>query len=217
MLPEEITFQNKIKGTRILFGPLATTKRNMINSMFEFCYKKNYVEIDLPSLEDSNIYFTKVGKELDKQMYIFENGECLRPEGTATCQLIANQYKFDKEIKLCYAARCWRKETSKRGRYCEFTQFGLEILNLKSKNYTNDLITIGIELIKLACPNLDDKDLIINSSCKRGLSYYVNDGFEIRCNKLPLAEQQILGGGQYKEGIGFAIGVDRLLCLLPEV
>lgn len=45
---------------------------------------------------------------------------------------------------------------------------------------------------------------------KRGLTYYVDDGFEAECEKLG-AQKQIAGGGRYAEGIGWAIGVDRLL------
>jgi histidyl-tRNA synthetase len=45
---------------------------------------------------------------------------------------------------------------------------------------------------------------------KRGLAYYVEDGFEISCPKLG-AQKQVCGGGRYKEGIGFALGIDRLM------
>ena len=39
---------------------------------------------------------------------------------------------------------------------------------------------------------------------------HVEDGFEISIPSLG-AQKQILGGGKYKEGIGFAIGFDRLM------
>jgi len=45
---------------------------------------------------------------------------------------------------------------------------------------------------------------------KRGLAYYTQDGFEITSPRLG-AQQQLLGGGGYDRGIGFAIGVDRLV------
>jgi histidyl-tRNA synthetase len=51
-----------------------------------------------------------------------------------------------------------------------------------------------------------------NSSIKRGLDYYVEDGFELESYLLG-AQKQILGGGRYVEGIGWAIGVDRLMLL----
>jgi histidyl-tRNA synthetase len=47
-------------------------------------------------------------------------------------------------------------------------------------------------------------------SVKRGLTYYVEEGFEVECDNLG-AQKQIAGGGSYKEGVGFAIGLERLL------
>jgi histidyl-tRNA synthetase len=55
--------------------------------------------------------------------------------------------------------------------------------------------------------NLDYK---FNDAVKRGLSYYTEYGFEVECASLG-AQKQIAGGGAYNEGIGWAIGVDRLL------
>jgi histidyl-tRNA synthetase len=45
---------------------------------------------------------------------------------------------------------------------------------------------------------------------KRGLAYYTEEGFEISCPALG-SQKQVLGGGRYAEGIGFAIGIDRLM------
>lgn len=52
-----------------------------------------------------------------------------------------------------------------------------------------------------------------DSSVKRGLGYYTEDGFEARCPQLG-AQKQIAGGGRYAEGVGWAIGIDRLLLAL---
>ncbi|WP_236002080.1 hypothetical protein [Paraburkholderia elongata] len=51
----------------------------------------------------------------------------------------------------------------------------------------------------------------LDSTARRGLSYYLNGlGFEMRCTELG-AQQQIVGGGAYREGAGFGIGAERLL------
>ena len=51
----------------------------------------------------------------------------------------------------------------------------------------------------------------LDPAAKRGLSYYLNgQGFEIRCNELG-AQQQVAGGGAYREGAGFGLGAERLL------
>ena len=49
---------------------------------------------------------------------------------------------------------------------------------------------------------------------KRGLDYYKEGkGFEITCDDLG-SSKQVCGGGEYEGGVGFAIGIDRLLCLM---
>ncbi len=57
---------------------------------------------------------------------------------------------------------------------------------------------------------LQTPDYEVFESVKRGLAYYVDEGFEITVPKLG-AQQQVVGGGKYKQGIGFAIGFDRLM------
>mgnify|MGYP002481619292 CR=1 FL=1 len=66
-------------------------------------------------------------------------------------------------------------------------------------------MNIATEMVQLKT-----NDFELNESVKRGLSYYTEDGFEISCNQLG-AQKQICGGGRYKQGIGFAIGFDRLM------
>jgi len=47
----------------------------------------------------------------------------------------------------------------------------------------------------------------------RGLDYYKNGiGFEIACPSLG-SQKQVCGGGSYDGGIGFAIGIDRIILL----
>ena len=60
------------------------------------------------------------------------------------------------------------------------------------------------------CLSLFPIEYKLNETVKRGLSYYVEDGFEVEVSSLG-AQKQIAGGGRYKEGIGWAIGLDRLL------
>ncbi len=47
----------------------------------------------LPSVEPVEVYIEKMGPEILGQMYVFGDKKgrklCLRPEGTATCQLLA--------------------------------------------------------------------------------------------------------------------------------
>lgn len=133
---------------------------------------------------------------------------CLRPEGTATIQALAKKYwRTQKDVKLWYFERCWRYERPQAGRYREFFQFGVEVINPRSENIKDELILLAKNLVETKTLEYE-----VDSSVKRGLSYYVDEGFEIRCEKLG-AQKQVCGGGKYDNGIEFAIGFDRLMLL----
>jgi histidyl-tRNA synthetase len=218
MINGEIKLEDKqVKGTRILCGDLAATRRKLINTWADIALARGYQEITLPSIEKEEIYTDKVGEELvERQMYRFEDKKgrkiCLRPEGTATCQLIAQKYKYDKDIKLFYETRCWRYEQPQSGRYREFSQFGVEVLNPRG-NCIDELIDMATEMLTAFVP-MDI--LVVNKSAQRGLSYYVGDGFEIEIPDMG-AQRQVVGGGTYAEGVGFAIGLDRFLARLEKI
>src|SRR3989304_2327738 len=79
-------------------------------------------------------------------MYIFPDKKgrqlCLRPEGTATCQLLARgPWKSKRDIFVWYETRCFRYERPQAGRYREFTQLGVEILN-PTKDYFGRLAVL---------------------------------------------------------------------------
>lgn len=143
------------------------------------------------------------------QMYTFpdKGGRtlCLRPEGTATCQLLARErFRRERDVRLFYAATCWRYERPQAGRYREFLQFGVEVLN-PSRDWRPDLLTLATSMVAEFT-----SDFVVTPLVARGLAYYLGEGFEISCPSLG-AQQQVCGGGAYAEGIGFALGVDRLM------
>lgn len=207
----EFNIEQQLKGTRILFGDEAKQRRVLLNQMIAIVELKGFNEIILPSLEKSEIYVDKAGPEILNQMYTFiDKGDrelCLRPEGTATVQLLADKYyKQQKDVKMWYFERCWRYERPQAGRYREFFQFGIEWLNPRDPEAARlELIELAKELV-----SLKTSEFIVNDSAKRGLSYYTGDGFEIAVESLG-AQKQVVGGGGYKQGIGFAIGFDRLM------
>lgn len=196
------------KGTRILLG---NKKRNIINKMSNFLISKNYDEISIPIIQMQNIFENKVGAENRNLMFTFtDRGSreiCLAPEYTAIIQKLSKtSFKFQKDIKLFYVQECFRGEKPQQGRFRQFTQFGVEIIN-PSKDYLNELIDTASELIKFF--DIDSFD--VNRDVTRGLDYYKDGkGFEFSYDKLG-SSKQICGGGEYDGGIGFAIGVDRLL------
>ncbi len=110
-----------------------------------------------------------------------------------------------KPVRVFYVNRCYRYERPQAGRYREFTQLGVELLGGTAPQDSQEVKDL---LIK--CLDGVGLDYKFVDSVKRGLSYYVEDGFEVECEKLG-AQKQVAGGGRYAEGIGWAIGIDRLL------
>jgi histidyl-tRNA synthetase len=166
------------KGTRILTGETFKQRRKLIQDMIIIAEEYGFEGILLPSVEKAQIYTDKAGPEILGQMYAFlDKGDrelCLRPEGTATVQLLADKYWKQQEKKLWYEERCWRYERNQMGRWREFTQFGMEWINPKDKNAEEKLIEIAERMVKQFVQVYE-----INRSVKRGLSYYTGSGFEI--------------------------------------
>lgn len=201
----------QVKGTKVIYGSEAIRLEALIESVKHVASVFGFKPIFLPSLDYTETYTQTAGKEVLNQMYIFEDkggrSLCLRPEATATCQELATTlFKIEKDVRLYYVQKCFRYEQPQAGRYREFTQFGVEILN-PSKDYSEELIDLAANMCR---GQLYSSEFEIKKGVKRGLGIYNADGFEVLVPKLG-AQKQIIGGGPYKDGIGFAIGLERLL------
>jgi histidyl-tRNA synthetase len=206
----EYKISEQARGVRIIAGDQAKERRAVLNQLIEIAEANGFGEITLPSIEPAQLYVDKAGPEILGQMYVFPDKKdrslCLRPEATATVQRLADQYfKNQKNVRLWYFERCWRYERPQEGRYREFFQFGMEVINPSSSNIRDELVEIAQAMVALKTRSFDT-----NISAKRGLDYYTEDGFEIAVPALG-AQKQVVGGGAYKQGIGFAVGFDRLM------
>ncbi len=199
--------QTCYKGTRVLLG---NEKRTIINKMISFLIEKDYQEISIPIIQYQETFKGKVGVENNNLMFNFKDrGDrdiCIAPEYTSVVQKLAGEtFKYQKDVKLFYVQECFRGEKPQAGRYRQFTQFGVEILN-PTQDYGYELECLAYQLICHV-----RSDIKVNTNVTRGLDYYkLGKGFEITCDALG-SSKQICGGGEYEGGIGFAIGIDRLL------
>jgi histidyl-tRNA synthetase len=145
-------------------------------------------------------------------MYAFPDKKgrpiCLIPEVTGIIQELYNSglKNLKKPVRIFYVSRCYRYEKPQAGRYREFTQLGVELLGGKAPDDKEEIMSVFKECLD----KVENIDYNISLSVKRGLDYYVEDGFEAECLNLG-AQKQVAGGGRYAEGIGFALGIDRLL------
>jgi len=162
-------------------------------------------------LWEQSTFVAKGGPEIVDQMYTFADKAgrpiCLVPEITGLIQEVWRDdwsKRTRDPLRVFYVARCYRYERPQRGRYREFTQVGVELLGGTAPDDRREVV----DLLERC---LDDVgvDYALDRAVKRGLGYYTEAGFEARCDRLG-AQKQIAGGGRYAEGIGWAIGLDRL-------
>ena len=201
------------KGTRIIIG---NEKRDLINKMINHLKSLNFIEISIPVIQMQETFSGKVGDENRNMMFNFKDrGDrdiCLAPEYTAVVQKLAHTtFKTQKNVKLFYVQECFRGEKPQAGRYRQFTQLGVEIIN-PTENYKN-IIGYGDLAMQLLNIVGDFRNFNLNYNVVRGLDYYKEGkGFEITCDDLG-SSKQVCCGGEYDGGIGFAIGIDRILTL----
>lgn len=198
------------KGTRILLG---SKKRQLIQNMVDYLLDNNFEEISIPILQAQSTFTGKVGEENNNLMFNFKDrGDrdiCLAPEYTAVVQKLAKTYfKLQKNVKIFYVQECFRGEKPQAGRYRQFTQLGVEMLNHTIGKPNDYMKSIASNLLTI---DNDWNIFSMNTGVTRGLDYYKEGkGFEITCDKLG-SSKQVCGGGEYEGGVGFAIGIDRIL------
>jgi len=160
----------KPRGTRD-FLPLEANLRETARK--EILEKANMFGFDLietPTFESLDLFKAKSGKELLESMYIFKdkknNSFCLVPELTApTLRLFYENFASSSfPIKLCYFNSCYRYENPQRGRYRQFTQFGVEI-------YGKSILTSTIDACSFAYSIFND--LKVSSTFKIGNVNYL--------------------------------------------
>lgn len=206
----ELRIEQQARGTRIIYGEEARRRRRILAEMCDMLEARGFEPIELPGIEPASLYADKIGQEMTGEMYRFPDRKgrelCLRPEGTATVQAIAREHWRGQEKVVYYVTRCYRYERPQAGRYREFIQLGVEWINPQDPEYADAfLFDVAEGLVHMVTRNY-----LVHRSVKRGLTYYTGEGFEITCPELG-AQKQVCGGGPYAEGVGFAIGFDRLM------
>lgn len=171
----------------------------------------------MPALWGQDTFVDKAGgSEVLTQMWAFDDKKgrpvCLIPEATALFQeMAAALLDGRREASFFYVARCYRYERPQAGRYREFTQLGFECLSpdpARALDTSRDLCLAFLDRLGLVYE--------LDASAQRGLSYYLDgQGFEVRCPLLG-AQKQVVGGGAYREGAGFGIGLERLSLALQR-
>lgn len=117
-----------------------------------------FERIETPHFEDTDLFTLGIGRNTDivaKEMYSFKTrgGDALtlRPEGTAP---VARAYaehgmiNLPQPVKLYYIDSFFRHEKPQRGRYREFSQWGLEIMGDESPVSDAEVIRVFTLLLE---------------------------------------------------------------------
>ena len=149
----------------------------------------------------------------DNRMFEVARGSSLMPEVTNYIRAMGNQRLG--ASKVYYVARCFRDEsTTDAERLREFTQIGVEYLGPNAldclKVVRKDAIKLFTELMGR---DRDNEVWTLDDGAERGLNLYDDSGkaFEIAT---AATRKQLLGGGPYKGGAGWALGLERLMIAL---
>jgi histidyl-tRNA synthetase len=150
--------------------------------------------------------FAAATEGTENRMFEISEEVVLAPEVTNYIRAMGNQ-RLGTD-KLYYVARCFRNETTTdKERLREFTQVGVEILGDNSLNCRK---TVRRDAIRIFNDLLDSGDWKLEDDVQRGLNLYDESGktFEISSTK---TNKQLLGGGPYNGGAGWALGLERMM------
>ena len=154
---------------RDLTPEIANKHRWIEEQLIQIARQYGYDEIRFPTLEQSSLFEKSIGIETDvigQEMYQFvdKNNDLisLRPEGTAGClrSCISNGLIQRQRQKLYYVGQMFRRERPQKGRYREFTHFGIEAFGFPSGLIDVELITLSNDFWKLL--NIKSPTLHIN-------------------------------------------------------
>lgn len=194
-----------------------TLNRNLhIYRITELLKTMGYREIYVPTIMPKEL-FASCTEGTENRMFELSDKDVLIPEVTNYIKAVGARSLGTN--KVYYVARCFRAETSTDAtRLREFTQIGVEYLGDNSldcvKVVRKDAITVIGSVLAETTWKLED-------GAKRGLNLYNSDKtFEIHSYTPepygPAATKQLLGGGPYDGGAGWALGLERLMWALEQ-
>lgn len=160
------------RGTQDIL-PGETKKWQFIESRLEKLMKLyNYQEIRTPIFESTDLFARGVGDSTDvvqKEMYNFKDkGDrdlTLRPEGTAAVVRSYIEKKMqgqaNQPVKLYYVGPMFRYERKQKGRYRQFTQFGVEAIGSEDPSIDAEVLAMVVHIYESF--GLKNLKLVINS------------------------------------------------------
>jgi histidyl-tRNA synthetase len=147
-----------IKGTRDILPPEIHKWHFVEDKARAICATYGYEEIRTPIFEATELFARGIGEVTDivtKQMFNFPIGReqqvTLRPENTAPAVRAYVEHGFDNEssiTKWYYIGPMFRYEQPQKGRYRQFSQFGIEVLGTENPAVDVEVIELLVGFLK---------------------------------------------------------------------
>lgn len=150
--------------------------------------------------------FQSATEGTENRMFNIGDGMVLIPEVTNYIRAAGSQRLGTN--KVYYVARCFRDETTTDAeRLREFTQVGVELLGDNPLDCRKVVRKDALRLFGMLLPS---ESWTLEDGVERGLNLYDSSGktFEITATG---SRKQLLGGGPYEGGAGWALGLERLM------
>ncbi len=156
------------KGMKDIMSDDYILYQNIFDKAEEIASYYGFQPIQTPHLEKTDLFTASIGATTDiveKEMYTLKTrgGDrlALRPEGTAPIMrayLEHGMQTFPQPVMLWYKGSFFRHENPQKGRFREFQQFGLEMMN-EQKPIAEAII---IKVLVLALQEIGVKDIIVH-------------------------------------------------------
>ncbi|AXE60676.1 histidine--tRNA ligase [[Mycoplasma] phocae] len=193
----------RLKGMKDIFKKEAVILEYIKASFFKIATNYNFDFIETPLLEDINLFVRSSGEMSDivsKEMYHFKDNSgkeiALRPEGTASAirAFVENKINNLENSKLFYFGPMFRHERPQKGRFRQFNQGGVEIIENKSINANFEIIKLALDFLHAI--KISDFTLEINNlgSMETRTKYIkvLKDYFTLHQNELSEISKQRL-------------------------
>lgn len=170
-----------LRGMRDLTPNESQRMEYILDLLKSIAIQYGYQPLHFPILESAELFKKSIGSETDiigQEMYTFEDKNesvvALRPEGTAGClrSVLANGLIQRQKQKLFYFGPMFRRERPQKGRFRQFSQFGVEVFGYPTGAIDVELILMSNKMWKAL--NLKNINLHINylGSLKSRIQYH---------------------------------------------
>lgn len=159
-----------VKGMNDLLPVQSPVWQFVESTLREVARAYAYDEIRTPILEKTALFVQSIGEQTDiveKEMFAFEDigGEhlCMRPENTASVVRAGVQHGLfhNTQARLWYMGPMFRRERPQKGRYRQFSQFGMEAFGWAGPQADVEVMLAGARIWKAL--GVQDVHLYINS------------------------------------------------------